>query len=100
MANSKTYRKHLFRFMIKDYSENRTRFFIELLGLVLGIGATTVMASTMPSPNLFVSYIMWEMSACCLIYGALSRGSVGLTLLYSLYFTIDGIGLFRLIGWL
>lgn len=86
--------------MVEDYNANRLRFFVELVGLILGIGATTVMATTMPDPNLFVSYVMWEMSACCLIYGALTRGSVGLTLLYSLYFTIDGIGLFRLVGWL
>jgi hypothetical protein len=100
MSQYKNYRQYLIRWLKKDYVENRPRFFAELLGLILGIGATTVMAFTMPQPNLFISYCMWEMSAVCLIFGAVSRGSVGLTLLYVLYFTIDGFGLIRLLGWL
>ena len=51
----------------------------------------------MPTPNLLLAYSMWEVSALCLIYGAISRGSVGLTLLYGLYFIIDGIGLYIII---
>jgi len=88
-------RHGLIRFFREDFQNNKTRFFAEFLGLILGIGATIVMAVTMPTPNLLVSYVMWELSALCLIYGGISRGSVGLTLLYILYFTIDGIGLYR-----
>jgi len=88
-------RKHIIKFFKEDFKGNPKRFVAELVGLVLGIGATIVMAVTMPTPNLFVSYIMWELSALCLVYGGISRGSVGLTLLYCLYFIIDGIGLIR-----
>ena len=90
-----SFRKYLIRFLKEDLKRNKTRFFLEFIGIVLGIGATTVMAITMPNPNLLIAYSMWEVSALCLIYGAISRGSVGLTLLYGLYFTIDGIGLLR-----
>ena len=85
----------LFHFSKEDWKRNKTRLLLEVIGLVLGIGATTVMAVTMPTPNLLLAYSMWEVSALCLIYGAISRGSVGLTLLYGLYFIIDGIGLLR-----
>jgi len=90
-------RQHLIRFFREDWKSNKKRFIAEIAGLILGIGATIVMAATMPTPNLLVSYIMWELSAMCLIYGAMSRKSFGLTLLYVLYFTIDGVGLIRLL---
>ena len=85
----------MIRFFKEDWKKNKTRLVLEVIGLILGIGATTVMAVTMPTPNLLLAYLMWEVSALCLIYGAISRGSVGLTLLYGLYFIIDGIGLLR-----
>tara|TARA_B100000941_G_scaffold229689_1_gene172065 strand:+ start:2104 stop:2403 length:300 start_codon:yes stop_codon:yes gene_type:complete len=90
-----SFRKYLIRFFKEDWKKNKTRLVLEVIGLILGIGATTVMAVTMPTPNLLLAYLMWEVSALCLIYGAISRGSVGLTLLYGLYFIIDGIGLLR-----
>jgi len=100
MSNYKNFRQHLFRFLKDDFRNNRKRFFAETIGLIFGLGATTVLALTMPNPNLLVAYLMWEVSAVCLIYGALSRGSSGLLLLYSCYFIIDGFGLARLLGWI
>lgn len=90
-------RNHIIKFFKEDIKNNPKRFIAEFLGLVMGIGATTVLAYTMPDPNLLVAYIMWEVSALCLIYGGVSRGSVGLTLLYVLYFLIDAIGLYKLL---
>lgn len=85
--------------MREDLQTNPKRFVAELLGLILGIGATIIMAATMPDPDLLVAYLMWEVSAMFLIYGAISRGSVGLTALYILYFMVDGIGLMRYLQW-
>ena len=90
-------RKHIIKFFKQDIKNNPKRFIAEFIGLVMGIGATTVLAYTMPTPNLLVAYLMWEVSAICLMYGGISRGSVGLTLLYTLYFIIDAIGLYKLL---
>jgi hypothetical protein len=90
-------RKHIIKFFKEDLRTNFKRFIAEFIGLIMGIGATTILAFTMPNPNLLVAYIMWEVSALCLIYGGISRGSVGLTLLYVLYFIIDAIGLYKLL---
>ena len=90
-------RKHIIKFFKEDLRTNFKRFIAEFIGLIMGIGATTILAFTMHNPNLLVAYIMWEVSALCLIYGGISRGSVGLTLLYVLYFIIDAIGLYKLL---
>jgi len=90
-------RKHIIKFFKEDIQNNPKRFIAEFIGLITGIGATTVLAYTMPDPNLLVAYIMWEISALCLIYGGISRGSVGLTFLYILYFVIDAIGLYKML---
>ena len=95
MKDSKRY---LVRFLQDDLKNSPMRFCAEILAMVFGIGATTVMAVTMPDPNIFVAYIMWEISAVCLFYGAVSRGSVGVSIMAALYFTIEGIGLLRYLG--
>jgi len=100
MSNYKNFRHHLLRFLKDDFKNNRKRFFAESFGLIFGLGATSILALTMPDPNLLVAYLMWEVSALCLIYGAWSRGSSGLLLLYSCYFIIDGFGLARLLEWI
>ena len=100
MSNYKNFRHYLLRFLKDDFKNNRKRFFAEAFGLIFGLGATSILALTMPDPNLLVAYLMWEVSAICLIYGAWSRGSSGLLLLYSCYFIIDGFGLARLLEWI
>ena len=97
MSNYKNFRQHLFRFLKDDFRNNKIRFFAEAVGLIFGLSATITLALTMPDANLLAAYIMWEISATCLIYGAWSRGSTGLLLLYSCYFIIDAFGLARLL---
>ena len=97
MSNYKNFRQHLFRFLKDDFRKNKIRFFAETIRLIFGLSATSILALTMPDPNLLAAYIMWEISATCLIYGAWSRGSTGLLLLYSCYFVIDAFGLARLL---
>ena len=97
MSNYKNFRQHLFRFLKDDFKNSKIRFIAETIGLIFGLGATSILALTMPEPNLLAAYIMWEISAVCLIYGAWSRGATGLLLLYSCYFVIDAFGLAKLL---
>lgn len=86
-------------FIMKDYESHKLRLVLEVIGMLLGAGASVLLAATTPHPPMIYAYIMWLFSALLLSTCSWHRGSVGLTVLYLAYLVIDGIGCYRtLIG--
>lgn len=83
--------------MSNDYNENRKRFILEIFAWALSISCALTMALTVPNPPLLYIYPIWMTSCVVWIWAAYTRGSTGLLANYSVLFTIDCIGLARLL---
>ena len=82
----------------KDFEAHALRASLEILGMLIGVGMSILLAVTTPYPPMLYAYIGWLISAALLGGCSWHRGSVGLTVTYGCYLVIDGIGLARTIG--
>jgi hypothetical protein len=87
-------------FIKKDRDSHPVRYMAEVIGMVLGLGDSVILAMTTPNPPLLLCYIIWEVASVLLVCAAYSRGSLGFTALYAGFFVIDLFGLLRTVGWL
>jgi len=89
--------KPTFDWIRNDYTSNRFRFFIELLAWAISIGCSITMASTVPTPPLFILYPIWISGCALYAWAAYTRKSFGMLANYMLLVTIDSIGLLRMV---
>ena len=86
------------KFVEEDWTSNPVRFILELIAWALSIGASVVMALTVPNPPLLMIYIFWVIGCGLYAWCALTRGSFGMLANYLLLTAIDTYGLIQLIG--
>lgn len=82
-------------FIKTDYESHRLRLGAEALGMLISLGVALMIAVTTPFPPLLLCYALWEIASALLLSASYSRGSLGLTALYSGFLVIDAIGLVR-----
>ena len=85
----------LARTMRMDYHTHRARWIIEVLGTLITLTASTILALTTPVPPMLLLYILWNAASVCLLYAAVNRGSFGLSCVFAGFLLIDSIGLWR-----
>lgn len=80
----------------RDYASHPFRFCVEVTAWLIGLSCSLLMAITMPTPWLHISYPMWLCG--CAMYGwaAWTRRSFGMLANYTALFTIDTIATIRL----
>jgi len=83
--------------MRRDYQEYPARFVLEVLGWVGSVGCAVGMTVFLPNPPLLPLYCIWVCSTIIYSWAAWTRGSFGMLANYALLFTIDTIGLIRLV---
>ena len=85
------------RFWMETWQVNKTLFFAEALGSLLGMGAAAIMAITAPNPNLLWVFTMYVISAIMLMYASYKRRSSWMLVLMTFYAVTTSFGLFRLL---
>lgn len=85
-------------YIYKDFQSHALRASLEVLGMLIGVGMSILLAITTPYPPMLYAYIGWLISAALLGLCSWHRGSFGLSTTYACYLVIDGIGLARTIG--
>ena len=80
-----------------DWRQHPSRVCAELLGMGLSLCVALLLAWTTPAPPMLWCYVIWIVASLCLLSAAVSRGSVGLSLLYGGFLVIDSVGLWRTI---
>jgi hypothetical protein len=78
-----------------DWNSHPVRMCAEILGMVLSLFVALLIAWTTPYPPMLWCYILWNTASLCLVSAAVSRGSLGLTLLYGGFLVVDTVGLWR-----
>lgn len=81
-----------------DFETHPVRLVLEVLGMILSIAVAVMMMLTTPNPPMLVCYLGWNIASGFLLFGALSRHSVGFSVLYALFLCIDSIGLYRTVS--
>jgi len=87
----------IFIWIKEDYDTHTFRFFIELLAWSMSIGCSITMAITVPNPPLLALYPIWIIGCAMYTWAAYTRKSFGMLANYLLLFTIDIIGLLRML---
>jgi hypothetical protein len=87
----------IFIWIKEDYDTHTFRFFIELLAWAMSIGCSITMAITVPNPPLLALYPIWIIGCAMYTWAAYTRKSFGMLANYLLLFTIDIIGLLRML---
>lgn len=82
-------------FIAADWRAHKYRVCAEVTGMLLSLLVAIVIAFTTPNPPLLLCYVLWEMASMLLVSAAVSRRSLGLTVLYGGFLVIDCIGLIR-----
>jgi hypothetical protein len=82
-------------FIAADWRAHKVRVCAEVTGMMLSLLVAMVIAFTTPNPPLLLCYILWEIASMLLVSAAVSRRSLGLTVLYAGFLVIDCIGLIR-----
>lgn len=85
-------------YIYKDFQSHALRASLEVLGMLIGVGMSILLAITTPYPPMLYAYIGWLISAALLGLCSWHRGSFGLATTYACYLVIDGIGLARTLG--
>ncbi len=88
----------MIEFIKQDFRSHALRATMEILGMVLGVGVSLLLAVTTPNPPMIYAYVGWLLSAVLLGGCSYHRGSVGLAVTYAAYLVIDGIGMLRTLG--
>jgi len=83
------------KFIKSDYESHRVRLGAEALGMLISLAVALIIMVTTPAPPLLLCYILWECASALLVAASYSRGSLGLTALYSGFLVIDFVGLVR-----
>lgn len=86
----------MIEFWRETWLMDRRLFFAEAGGTFFGMLAAAIMGFTAPSPNLWVVFISYEISAVLMMYGTYKRRSSWMFCLMLFYFVVTGIGLVRL----
>jgi hypothetical protein len=81
----------------RDAQQNPVRFACEVLGMLITLSASLILALTTPLPPMLLLYGLWNCANVLLLYISYSRGSLGLTVLFSGFLVVDLIGLWRTI---
>lgn len=82
-------------FIKTDYESHKLRLGAEALGMVISLAVAIIIMVTTPAPPLVLCYVLWELASALLVTASYSRGSLGLTALYSGFLVIDFVGLVR-----
>jgi hypothetical protein len=82
-------------FIKTDYESHRLRLGAEALGMLISLGVALIIMVTTPWPPMLLCYVLWEIASALLVSASYSRGSLGLTALYSGFLVIDFVGLVR-----
>lgn len=77
----------------QDYRAHKVRMILELMGMILALSVSLLLALTTPNPPMLYAYIGWMLSAMLLGGCSWHRGSLGLTVTYLGFLVIDGCGL-------
>ena len=88
-------RKQALSWIVEDFQKNRTRFIVEIIGMCSNLMASLILMWYSPNPPMFAAYIFFLIASALLMTCALSRKSVGITLMYLLYLGIDGVGFIK-----
>lgn len=86
------------QYIIEDFKLNWLRATVEMVGMILALGVSLLLALTTPTPPMLYAYIGWLLSAVCLGACSWHRGSTGLTMTYAGFLVLDGYGFFKTIG--
>jgi hypothetical protein len=84
-------------FIKKDWDEWPLRFCLESIAWAGSVGCALGMTLFLPNPPLLPLYCIWVFSTTLYAWAAWTRGSFGMLANYGLLFTIDSIGLLKLI---
>jgi hypothetical protein len=82
-------------FIQNDWHSHKIRLGAEALGMCISLGVALIIMVTTPLPPMILCYVLWELASALLVSASYSRGSLGLTALYSGFLVIDLIGLIR-----
>ena len=85
------------KFVEEDWNSNPVRFILETIAWFLSIGASVIMALTVPNPPLLIVYIFWVVGCGLYAWCALTRGSFGMLANYILLTAIDTYGLIAIL---
>jgi len=87
----------IWRWIQCDYSSNRTRFIVEVMGWAISVGCSVTMAMTVPTPPLVQIYPVWIAGCAMYLWASWTRRSFGMMANYFLLMSIDTIALLRMI---
>lgn len=85
----------MINFIKADWQAHKVRLCAEVLGMSLSLLVALVIMMTTPLPPMLLCYVLWEIASLLLCSAAMSRGSVGFSLLYGGFLVIDFVGLVR-----
>ena len=63
--------------------------------MAISLVVALMMMMTTPFPPMILCYLLWELASMLLLGAAMSRGSVGFSVLYTGFLVIDFVGLLR-----
>lgn len=78
---------------IADYKENRLRFVLEIICLLLNAVAAGTLAFTADNPNMLMIYIVWVVASIFGGVAAYMRNSFGVVALNIMFLVFDFIGI-------
>lgn len=82
---------------VADYKENRLRFFLELICLILNAVAAGSLALTANNPDMLTIYIIWVIASIFGGIGAYMRSCLGVVALNVMFLVFDFIGIAKVI---
>jgi hypothetical protein len=82
-------------FIQKDWKSHKIRVCAETAGMLISLIVALIIMVTTPLPPMILCYVLWEVASVLLLSAAVSRGSLGFSILYSGFLVVDGIGLTR-----
>jgi hypothetical protein len=88
-------RRKVMEWIQEDYRSHPMRFIAEITGMISNLLASTILMWYSPHPPMFAAYIFFLIASALLMTCALSRKSVGISLMYLLYLGIDGVGFLK-----
>lgn len=82
----------------QDFERHRIRAIAEILGMLLSLGVSLLLALTTPHVPMLMAYCGWLVASLLLCACSWHRGSIGLMMTYGGFLIIDTLGLLRTVG--
>lgn len=88
----------MIEYIRQDFQTHRLRAASEVLGMIIALGVSLLLAVTTPHPPMIPAYLGWTIASILLGVCSWHRGSFGLAMTYGGFLVIDTYGLLKTLG--